>query len=281
MSDLDDYRLHDAYGDSPGGRPPRSTGWLIAGVLVLTLAAAIGIYMSSSRRQVQAPQTPPPPAAREEPHRLGGEPEPIALPPLDESDAVVRTLVRGLSTHPVVAAWLATGDLVRSFTAAVANIADGVSPGKQLNALRPQKGFAVVEKDGKYFIDPQSYDRYRAVADAVDSIDPAGAAKLYSTLKPRIEDAAGELGGPADRVDRTLERAIVTLLRTPTPEGPVQVTPSVEGIGYGFADGRLEGLSPAQKALVRMGPRNARIIKTKLREIAVALGVPPGHLPAE
>jgi hypothetical protein len=278
MSDLEDYRLHDDYVDSPAGRPSRSTGWMIAGALILTLAAAVAIYMSFSRGQVQAPQTPPPPAAREEPHRLGGEPEPIALPPLDESDAVVRTLVRGLSTHPVVAAWLATDGLVRSFTSAVANIADGTSPGKQLNALRPQKGFAVVEKDGKYFVDPQSYDRYRGVADAVDSVDPAGAAKVYSTLKPRIEDAARELGVPADRVDRTVERAIVTLLRTPTPEGAVQVTPSAEGIGYGFTDGRLEGLAPAQKALVRMGPRNARVIKTKLREIAVALGVPPGHL---
>jgi Protein of unknown function (DUF3014) len=275
---MEDFRLHDDYVDSPAERPRRSTGWLIAAAIVLTLGAAAGIYVSFGRRQVQAPQTPPPPVAHEEAHRLGGQPEPIALPPLDQSDAVVRTLVHGLSAHPVVAAWLATDDLVRGFTAAVSNIADGTSPAKQLNALRPQTGFTVVEKDGKYFIDPRSYDRYRAVADAVDSVDPAGAAKLYATLKPRIDDAAGELGVPADRVDRLLERAIVALLRTPTPEGPVQVTQNVEGIGYGFADGRLEGLSPGQKALVRMGPRNARVIKTKLREIAVALGVPPGHL---
>jgi hypothetical protein len=29
-----------------------------------------------------------------------------------------------------------------------------------------------------------------------------------------------------------------------------------------------------------MGPRNARVIKAKLREIAIALGIPATHLPA-
>jgi hypothetical protein len=28
-----------------------------------------------------------------------------------------------------------------------------------------------------------------------------------------------------------------------------------------------------------MGPRNVRVIKAKLRAIALALGIPPGHLP--
>ena len=28
-----------------------------------------------------------------------------------------------------------------------------------------------------------------------------------------------------------------------------------------------------------MGPRNVRVIKAKLRDIALALGIPPAHLP--
>ena len=46
-----------------------------------------------------------------------------------------------------------------------------------------------------------------------------------------------------------------------------------------FVDEMLEGLTAAQKQLLRMGPRNVRIIKDKLRRIALALGVPSDALP--
>jgi len=279
MSGLEDYELHREYVEPSLERPQRSVGWWIVAAIV-AIGVAAGIYVRFSRRTVQAPP-PPPVVVREQPVPLGGQAEPVVLPPLDESDALVRTLVRALSNHPVAAAWLTSDDLVRKFTVAVSNIAEDLSPGKQLSTLRPHKDFAVVEKDGKQYVDPRSYDRYGSVADAVGSIDAADAAKLYATLKPRIEDAARELGVPAGGFDRVLERAIVALLRTPSPDGPVRVTPNVEGIGYAFVDDRLEGLSAGQKALLRMGPHNARVVKTKLREIALALGVPPARLPTE
>ena len=50
---------------------------------------------------------------------------PIDLPPLDESDDVVRGLVKELSSNPAVAAWLATDNLIRNFTVVVSNIAPG------------------------------------------------------------------------------------------------------------------------------------------------------------
>ena len=76
-----------------------------------------------------------------------------------------------------------------------------------------------------------------------------------------------------------LERAIVELLRTPVVTGDVRLQPSP--VTYAYADPRLESLSPAQKQLLRMGPRNVSIIKRKLREIATALGIPDSRLPAE
>jgi hypothetical protein len=152
-------------------------------------------------------------------------------------------------------------------------------PSKQLSVLRPSAAFHVVETGGRTYIDPRSYNRYDAVADAVGSIDPRGAANVYATLKPRIEEAFRELGFPARRFDQVLETAIVTLLRTPARDSPLEVRRHVDAFGYGFADARLEDLSPAQKVLLRMGPRNARIVKAQLREVALALGIPPDHLP--
>jgi hypothetical protein len=59
------------------------------------------------------------------------------------------------------------------------------------------------------------------------------------------------------------------LLATPDVTGPIKLTqPSVM---YEFADPKLENLSAGQKALIRMGKANAAVIKTKLRELRVAV----------
>ena len=68
--------------------------------------------------------------------------------------------------------------------------------------------------------------------------------------------------------DRTLERAIVALLDTPAVDASARLKP--KGIGYAYTDERLESLTAAQKQLLRMGPRNVRIIKARLRDIALA-----------
>src|SRR5262245_40948969 len=211
------------------------------------------------------------------PSPRGGSASPIVLPPLDQSDSVVADLVRKLSSHPRVAAWLTTTGLIRNFTIVVSTIAEGKTPSKVLQPLRPAAPFRVAELDGGIYVDPRSYDRYTSLADAVASIDAKGSASLYATLKPRIEEAYRELGEPGVTFDQTLERAIVVLLETPIRGGPTRLR--LHGIGYAFADPRDEGMSAAQKHLRRMGPENARSVKEKLREIAVALGIPPQRLP--
>jgi hypothetical protein len=45
---------------------------------------------------------------------LGGDAMSVTLTPLDESDTFVRDLVRRLSSHPSVVAWLATDNLIRT-----------------------------------------------------------------------------------------------------------------------------------------------------------------------
>ncbi len=282
MKDLDEYELQ------PRAEPAlekhlQPIGWWIAGIAA-ALAAGAAVYFLLVRQPTQErTATAPAPAAvaQEASRPLGGDGAAISVPPLDESDPLVRTLVRALSSNPVVAAWLATDGLIRNFTVAVANIAEGTAPKKPLGALRPTAPFRVLDRNGKSYIEPRSYDRYTPLAGAVASIDAAGAAKLYATLKPRIEEAYAELGSPDRRFDQVLEQAIVMLLRTPTPDGPVQVVASDEGIGYVFADRHLERLTESQKPLLRIGPNNARVVKNKLREIALALGIPATRLPEE
>jgi hypothetical protein len=48
-----------------------------------------------------------------------------------------------------------------------------------------------------------------------------------------------------------------------------------QGALYAYASPELEGLSRAQKHLLRMGPQNMQTLQAKLRELQGALGLPP------
>jgi hypothetical protein len=159
----------------------------------------------------------------------------------------------------------------------VENIAYGMLPTGHLRPLKPSGTFAVLDRDGDLAIDPRTYARYDGIADAVASIDTAGAARLYMGLKPRLQEAYGELGRQ-EPFDQVLERAIVVLLRVPRPPDSVRLEP-LGAVEYQYADPRLEGLTQPQKQLLRMGPRNMAIIQGKLSDLALAIGIPAARLP--
>jgi hypothetical protein len=280
VTDLPDYDLLKADEPVDLESPPRPRLGLWIAVAVLAVAAGVASYVVFSRRGPAPPQTaavaPPPAQAPAQP--LGGQPEAVNVPPLGESDPIVRELVRQISAHPTVAAWLATNGLIRNFTVDVANIVEGKTPAPQLGALKPSASFQVMDRNGERFIDPRSYERYNNLAAAAASIDPDGAARVYATLKPRIEEAYAELGVRPAAFDQALERAIVVLLQTPVVDRPIRVEP--KGIGYAFADPALENLTGAQKQLLRMGPANMRTVQAALRRVALALGIPAERLPA-
>jgi hypothetical protein len=262
----------------PGKSSRRAGPWFLAALLVA--AAGLLMYVAFGNWTIGNGTTtagsPAPPVAARPSQPLGGDPMSVAVPPLDESDAVVGKLLETLSSHPRVLAWLATKGLIRNFTVVVSNIAEGKTPATLVPVLRPASRFNTIERGTAVLVDPESHERYTPLAEAVASLDPAGTARLYATLKPRIEEADRDLGNPEPLFDRTLERAIVLLLATPVLDNPVAVEP--RGIGYGFADERLESLTAAQKQLLRMGPQNTRIIQRSLRGIALALGIPSGRL---
>jgi hypothetical protein len=203
--------------------------------------------------------------------------ETIDLPPIDQTDAIVRELVSKLSSHPTIAAWLTTDQLIRNFTVVVDNISTGRTPSGHLGKIRPTGNFQVREDRNGLWIDPRSYARYDKYADAISGLDARGAARLYATLKPRIQDAYRELGHPDGNVDPAVERALVDLLKTPVIDGDVALASRT--VAYEFADPRLQSLSSAQRQFLRMGPRNVRLVQAKLREVAPLIGIPAESLP--
>jgi hypothetical protein len=208
---------------------------------------------------------------------LGPAVEPKDLPPLNLSDPFVREMLSSLSSRPELAAWLASDNLVRNLAASIDAVANGATPSTQLRRLAPAGSFAAEPRGEDFVIDARSYRRYDGIADTVATLDAAGLARAYVILRPRLQEAYAELGYPGSDIDGAVERAIARLLETPTLDREVDVRPAP--VLYQFTDERLERLAPAQKQLLRMGPRNERLVQDKLREVAGALGIPDDRLP--
>lgn len=258
----------------PQQTPPTPPSKARPVLLILTALVLVGLtgwfVMARKGEPTVAPAAPPaePVAARPE------APEPAAPPsvPMAESDARTLELARGLSSDPAFSKWLGVEGLIQRFTTAVNNIADGESPRMALAFLAPEKGFEAQNDENGLSIDPRSYGRYDTVARVIGSIDAQTAARVYGELKPLIDGAYAEIAPPGQTFERTFGRAIQHLLDVPVPEGDVALVE--RGALFAFEDPRFEGLSPAQKHLLRMGPENMEAVQAKLRELQGALNLP-------
>ena len=154
------------------------------------------------------------------------------------------------------------------------NLAEGVSPRRALEPLAPAQPFTVAQRGQATVIAPESYRRYDRLGDAVASVDPAAFAAAYRALHPVLEAAWRTLGDPHGSLDAVAARALARLAAAPVVEGDVEVTPAGPVL-YLFADPALEARDGVDKHLLRMGPRNARIVRAKAAALQAALGLTP------
>ncbi len=189
---------------------------------------------------------------------------------LSTSDAAVRELVDGVSSHPQLTKWLVSEDLVRRFVASVDSIAEGRSPRQQLEFMQPTTPFRILDRRGTLYMNPSSYHRYDLAAEVFESLDTAGTVALYREMRPLIAEAYREISPAGSDFDDRLLQAIDQLLAVEVPEGDIELEERTVTT-FAFADERLESLSDAQRHLLRMGPQNVRKVQSKLREIRDAL----------
>src|SRR5262245_41601328 len=213
MSMLDDMNLAPTQAmepppprqlDLPPSRPSRG-GPILSLALVAGVVAGFWVYRvrQTAPAEVAAPGPVAPPKARTAP-LADGAPA-VVLPPLDQLDPFLRDTLSGLTKAPVALAWLSTNHLAEQFVAIVQGAAEGQAPMRMLAALRPRAPFRVTTQGGRTVIDPSSYGRYDGITDAVTSLDPAGAAKIYGMVKPRLEEAYASLGIADSSMDAALE----------------------------------------------------------------------------
>ena len=259
-------------GQPSSGGPPLAPIAIVGAVIVLFIAA--GAWWMSRREQqgIANNQSARVVTATDAPINKPAEP-PVVLPPLAEMDAFLRPLLRALSSRPELARWLATDDLVRQLAAAIDQAADGNSPARDFRVLAPEAPLTtrtVRRGVEERTIDPESYRRYDGLAAAVTSMDAAAVAKIYRTIRPRLNEAYQAMGNPNRDVDNALRNALDILLDTPIVEGPIRVVEG-EGASWAYADRQLESLTPTQKQIVRMGPANAEKVLSWLGALKNAL----------
>ena len=259
-----------------------SHGKIIGIGLAVILIIAAGLYYYLHQKPAKAPTSIAEPAEKQASPPLE-KPVPekevpvIALPALKDSDEWLRRKLKDLSPSGKLAEWLKVKDLIQRITAAVDNIAHGMSPRAHLKFLTPSKPFTVVKKGEEVYLNPQSYRRYDLVADVFASLDANVSVRIFRELKPLFQEAYRELGYPNQDFQETLIQAIKELLGTPIVKGDIVVVQAVTT--YQMVDENLEDLDDAQKDLLRMGPQNIRKVQNKLREMALALGAPENQLP--
>ncbi len=227
--------------------------FFVAGATVLVAAAAAVWYFNRP-----APHPEPPPQAP--PQAEAPKPAEAAPPRVEKSEAEIRKELAALSSTPEWARWLAASDLLDRFVVVVDNVAEDVNPSKQLDFIpvRPQKG----EK-----LDTARYDQIAAV---IGSIDAKGFAQVIREVHPLLENAYHKLGYPDRKFDRAAARALQRIVDAPVRNSPPALAPK-GATNLAFTDEKLEALGPVEKLLLRMGPKNTRILQGKAKEIAEAL----------
>jgi len=261
------------------GLAKRAITWVVVAIAV---AGVAGVYLWRLKPEQPAPVTQPqtaeappqaaaPPSPEPQISNPLPRPEPqtgaeaLPLPPLSESDDAIRESLAGPIPKQSLGDLVISKDIARRIVTTVDNLPRQRVAGRLL-PVRPPAGQIITSGEGdEVTLSPANYARYAPYVKLARGIDAKQAVAVYVRFYPLFQEAYQELGYPKKYFNDRLVEVIDDLLETPDVRDAVKLTrPKVM---YEFADPALEDLSAGQKVLIRMGPDNAAVIKSKLREI--------------
>lgn len=266
-------------GDQPLDRTPDSRfgsgpvrtgppiGPIVIGIGLIVAFIAGGAWWMSGQ---PTPADPVPAAVTATEAPIAATPPPVAtpppLPPLDQMDPMMRSLLGALSRAPELTRWLATDALIQQLAAAIDNASQGRSSSRNFKMMAPAGAFAVSRSGSRRTVDPAGYRRYDPLVQAVTSIDASALVTVYQTIRPRLNEAYRNMGHPNGDVNGALEQALTVLIETPVQRGPIALVEG-SGVRWAYDDPALESLSQTQKQLLRMGPNNVETLLVWLRAV--------------
>jgi Protein of unknown function (DUF3014) len=245
--------------------------WML-GVAALIAAALVGFFVwrhysaheETAVTPVARPVSPAPEAPPDIANPIPAEPAgAAALPALNDSDQLVRDSLAGVIGGAPVTQYLVPQNIVRHIVATVDNLGRR-KLAVEVRPVKPTPGQAVTTSQGDVVaLSEANFARYDGLVRVVQSVDVRALAVVYQRLYPLFQQAYEDLGYPGKYFNDRLVEVIDNVLATPEVPAPIPlVQPKVF---YEYADANLEVRSAGQKLLIRMGPANARAIKTQLR----------------
>ena len=207
------------------------------------------------------------------------------LPPVPESDPTVAAWLNTALGQEMWTQLLRNENLVRRAVATVDNLDADQLPERANVFQTPDTGLvteeladdsetgsgsddAAADADGESAgpavqLTERNAVRYQPWVDAMQQIQDEAALQAYVRYYPLFQKAYNDLGKDGAYFNDRLVAIIDHLLATPEVEFPIDLQPA-ENNRYIFADEELEALSVGQKALVRMGPAHAGVVKDRL-----------------
>jgi hypothetical protein len=251
--------------------------------LVVVIAAGGWYYLSHRNSATPAPATAAAPAvAAESPvepaiqHPLpvsGGADASGPVPSLGESDAPFRDALAQIAGADAVSSYLRPDAIIRNLVVTIDNL-----PRQKLavekRPINPTPGSFLANGDELHAtLDSRNFDRYKPLVALIGKLDMLKVAQVYTRFYPLLQESYQNLGYPNGYFNDRLVQVIDVLLATPQLSGPIElVQPNVM---YNFADPALEARPAGQKLLIRMGPDNAAVIKSKLMELRALITTAP------
>lgn len=277
--------------NSSQGRPAGKT-LVIAGMvaaLVAIVLLVLWIFSPSDEPEPRPPEIPQQAEPEPEPEPEPVEPEESApppepeeppeepLPPLGESDEVIREELAQLRNGSQLLDLLVTDDVIRKTVRAVTAAKEGALVNKYRPVTELEEPFEAEPVGGptgeneqpRYRMSEESYERYDARVNLLSSMNPESLVAVYQRYYPLLEEAYQEQGVEQGSFHDVVQAAIDNMLAAPIIEKDILlVQPSVM---YRYADPELEALPPVQKLMLRMGPDNSRKLKAVLRRLQAEL----------
>ncbi len=259
----------------PGQRPSQTpaTRWVIVAAGAIVGIVALTVWWLGRAQPTQVIPSPTS-ATLAEPGSRRPAPEPMQLPPLADSDLMLRELGATLSRHPLLARVTGLRGVVRGAVLAVVQIGDGKTPSIPLAVLRPPARLEIAgQASGR--VEAASFARWDAATQALVSVRARDAAQVYVNVKPLFDEAYQELGYPGGDFDAAITRAIRTL--DATPPSPADLALLRRDGYFEYADSSLRSLQPVQKQLVLLGRENRARVQRWLHQFAAALDLKIGN----
>lgn len=269
----------------------KSTFWIILLLLGIALYAGWKHYFGPQQPETLVIDQPTIPAAVEEPpirypvpaeelsataqEAAAPAEKPQPLPPLEESDASLRSALERLFAGQPLDQLLLFDNLAKRVVTTSNNLMSPSLPVKRRPTQSVPGVFMAGGDPGNAVISPENYPRYLPFIQLAQAAGTKQIAAVYVRFYPLLQQAYENLGYRGYFNDRLVE-VIDHLLATPVVAEPIPlVRPEVL---YQFADPQLEALSSGQKLLLRMGQENATQLKEKLRELRQALTTLQGKI---